>query len=194
MSQNEEEERKIIIRDAVVIYSSLWEAIELLNSEKERYIALKNIIDYGIYGIEPNVKSKRIKGIIIQALPVINKAYSRHVKAVSQGKYGASGGRPESISIDNVIELQRKGYTISQIAEELECSISTVYKKLEKLKTLNSNVNKKYNTNYNTNVNVANINVYDKDKIKYDNKEEYNYKKIKTLGEKMNSLDSLLDE
>lgn len=188
--QNQE---KLKINDSVVIYSSLWEAIELLPSLKKKYETIKAILDYGIYDIAPNPSCNEVKAIIVQALPNINSAKMKYKQSCDNGKYGSLGGRPEKISKEEVNELVKKGFTNRQIAEKLGCDISTVSRKLQNCKTLNDNNTK--------NNNEKNDKDYFNDNPENDNVEEnplqmlcstvvHNLNKPKTLGQKMEEMEA----
>lgn len=203
--QNQE---KLKINDSVVIYSSLWEAIELLPSLKKKYETIKAILDYGIYDIAPNPSCNEVKAIIVQALPNINSAKMKYKQSCDNGKYGSLGGRPEKISKEEVNELVKKGFTNRQIAEKLGCDISTVSRKLQNCKTLNDNSNEDNNgkdncyekIEYKINNNIKDNN-YDEEKSKINNNIKNNYystdnissgniNKPKTLGQKMEEMES----
>ena len=190
---------KVKFRDAMVIYANVWEAIETLSSINKKYITIKSLIEYGIYDILPEVNSPEIKAIINMALPLINEANLNYFKQVSNGEFGKLGGRPEEISEIDIISLQKRGLTIKQIATTLGCNTSTVYRKLQKCKTLNEN--KKYNivnecdneehknnndiNNNNYNEEYSNINNY----YTTNNTSFGNIIKPKTLGDKISEID-----
>lgn len=197
--QNQE---KLKINDSVVIYSSLWEAIELLPSLKKKYETIKAILDYGIYDIAPNPSCNEVKAIIVQALPNINSAKMKYKKSCDNGKYGSLGGRPEKISKEEVNELVKKGFTNRQIAEKLGCDISTVSRKLQNCETLNDNDTKNNNEKTEKNDKDYFDNNAKKDYVEKDNSEEdyfktlcstvvQNMNKPKTLGEKMEEDDRI---
>lgn len=84
----EDKEDKEIIKETVIIFSSTWEAIELLPSKEKKYRAIKALIEYGIYGIEPHDEARDVQQIIVQALPVMKKAIGRYNTKKNNGKYG----------------------------------------------------------------------------------------------------------
>ena len=122
------------INNAVVIYSSVWDAIRLLPEEKQ-WEAIRAVIDFGFYEQEPENIDPMVRIILIQAMPNIIAAQKRHMAAVLNGEkgkeFGVEGGRPEKVSADEVVHLKRKGMTHAQISEELGISASTVKKKLK---------------------------------------------------------------
>lgn len=122
------------INNAVVVYSSVWEAIQLM-PEETRWKAIKAILEYGFFEQVPETDDPMVKMVLIQAMPTIVAAQKRHLAAVENGAkgrdFGVEGGRPEKVSADAVAILKQSGLTHAQISEELEVSISTVKKKLK---------------------------------------------------------------
>lgn len=75
-----------MVRDAVVFYRSFLEAIEELD-EKDQLAAYRNIVNYGINGIEPNEKGPA-RAVFLMAKPQIdsnNKKYENGLKPKKQG-------------------------------------------------------------------------------------------------------------
>lgn len=74
-----------MVRDAVVFYRSFLEAIEELD-EKDQLAAYRNIVNYGINGIEPNEKGPA-RAVFLMAKPQIdsnNKKYENGLKPKKQ--------------------------------------------------------------------------------------------------------------
>lgn len=193
---------KIKFRDTVIMYASIWDAIENLKSINKKYQAFKAIMDYGIYEIVPEIDCKEVSLIVNIALPLINASNNRYLKNLDKKLDGHLGGRPEQFSSYDVMNLQKSGLSNKQIAEKLGCSASTVYNKLQKLKTLNTNIKVNGESKDNLfNKDVKDDKDYFDDNSKNDNVKEnplqmlcsnvvQNLNKPKTLGEKMEEMEN----
>ena len=125
------------MKDSTLIYASTWEAIKLLPTTEKRYTAIELLVNYGLFDIKPETDDPEVKMIVIMALPAMNAASLRYEKAVENGslgkEYGKSGGRPEKVSNDELLDLKDKGYTQKQISEKLEIDERTVRRRLSEL-------------------------------------------------------------
>lgn len=115
-------ERKIAINNSTITLESTWAAMQNL-SEKEQFEILKLLMNYSFYEEEIKTDNPLVNMVILQALPNLNGARQRYNKAVKNGK---KGGRPVQYDTETIVKLTKSGYTQSQVAQELGCSIGTV--------------------------------------------------------------------
>lgn len=157
---------KQVVNNSFVVYATYYEVVkELEQTDPEKAFALlKAIMDYGFYG-EYDDSDIMIKLLMKQIGFGIDKSNDRYAKAVENGK---KGGRPSTIDKGKIIYLHNQGMTNRQVADELNCSLSTVEKTISKYKKDNNfltenrknpqnlNYNYNYNENYNSNDNIFN--------------------------------------
>ena len=138
-------------RDSFVWYESFSKAINIL-PEAEQLHAYKYIIDYGLYGIEPEEKNNSLAyAIFVMAKPQINANNKKYENWKKWWEYWTLGGRPKKDWENSQKPLRGK--------------------KNSQTKTPNVNENDNVNENVNENVNVnANDNVNEKLKTKKINK------------------------
>lgn len=107
--------------NAFVFYSSFEKAISEW-SEDIQFQCYKALISYGLNGTYES-DNQVVNSLMSVFIPNINAAQSRYDRAVENGK---RGGRPSSISKEEIQELKAEGKTQKQIAEMLGLSERTV--------------------------------------------------------------------
>lgn len=146
---------KQTVNNSFVVYLTYYEAVkELEKTDPEKaFELLKAIMDYGFYG-EFDDSDMIIKLLMTQIGFNIDKSNDRYAKAVENGK---KGGRPSTIDKNKIIYLHNQGKTNKEVAEELNCSVSTVERTISKYKKdtifLQDNLQNRKNLNYNYNEN-----------------------------------------
>lgn len=145
------------MRDGFVFYVSFAEQINLVPDEEERAKLRKAIIEYGLYGTEPQFGYP----LIATFTPIkgaIDRAAERFDRSVENGK---KGGRPSKwIEREEAERLYKELGTWNAVAEALGVDEDTLRKarfawersgsggKTEKPKNPNNNIqNKNYNQN-----------------------------------------------
>ncbi|MEG2429757.1 MAG: DUF6291 domain-containing protein [Oscillospiraceae bacterium] len=124
-------EKKIAINDSAIILKSTWESIQLLE-DKDQLETLKILLNYSFYDESVETDNKMINLVLLQALPNINSCNQRYKKAKENGE---KGGRPVKYDIEKIVELRNnKGFTLKQIAQELNCHVNTVQNALKNYK------------------------------------------------------------
>jgi hypothetical protein len=119
------------------------------------YDFIKAVSEFGLYGVMPDEDSAVWLYGFEQTITSIGKAKDRYTAAVENGK---KGGRKPTVSKEQALELKAQGLTNKQVAEQLNCSVSTIEKinaeNRKNQKNLNDNVN--VNDNKNENINEKN--------------------------------------
>lgn len=122
-------------KESFVLYESVFKQADRLNEKLGKNIAydfIEAIMIFGLYGVLPEDDSDVWLYGFEQSITSISAAKDRYTAAVENGK---KGGRPKTINDDEVIELKEMwGFTNKQIAEELNCSVSSVEKIIRKHK------------------------------------------------------------
>lgn len=107
--------------NAFVFYGSFEKAISEW-SEDIQFQCYKALISYGLNGTYES-DNQVVNSLMSVFIPNIDAAQNRYDKAVESGK---RGGRPSSISKEEIQELKAEGKTQKQIAEMLGISERTV--------------------------------------------------------------------
>lgn len=107
--------------NAFVFYGSFEKAISEW-SEDIQFQCYKALINYGLNGTYES-DNQVVNSLMSVFIPNIDAAQNRYDKAVESGK---RGGRPSSISKEEIQELKAEGKTQKQIAEMLGISERTV--------------------------------------------------------------------
>jgi len=113
------------MKETMIVYASMVEAIRCLTTAEERCAAYDLMFDYGIWNLYPELErlSPVLQMFIKQAMPNIDANDKRYQKACSNGK---NGGRPTKYCQAEIIELLDDGYTIEEVSEKLGCHEKTV--------------------------------------------------------------------
>lgn len=144
-------------REGFVFYVSFAEQIELVPNEEDRAKLRKAIIEYGLYGTNPDFDYPLI-ATFTPIKEAIDRAAERFDRAIENGK---KGGRPSKwIEREEAERLHSELGTWSAVAEVLQVDEDTLRKarfawkktdsdeKAEKPKNPNNNIqNKNYNQN-----------------------------------------------
>lgn len=120
-------------KQSFVLYESVYKQVERLENRLGKaaaYDFIKAIMSFGLYGELPDDENDVWLYGFEQSITSISAAKDRYNAAVESGK---KGGRPKEIDDMKVIELKEEwGFTNKQIAEELNCSVSSVEKIVRK--------------------------------------------------------------
>jgi hypothetical protein len=148
-------------KESFVMYESVFKQMEILEKRLGKEVAydfIKAIATFGLYGEMPEEDSMVWLYGFEQSITSISAAKTRYEAAVENGK---KGGRPKKINEKEVIDLKKVwGFSNKEIAEELNCSVSSVekilanYRKNQKNLNENDNDNYNFNSNYNETVNT----------------------------------------
>ena len=134
--------------ESFVLYESTFKQVEILKKKlgiQAAFDFIEAIMAFGLYGELPDEESDVWLYGFEQTITSITAAKTRYQAAIENGK---KGGRPKTIDDSKVIELKEDwGMTNKQIAEELNCSISSV----EKIIATHRKIQKKLNENVNEN-------------------------------------------
>lgn len=109
-----------------VLYGSAFE--NLLNIEKffgaeKAWAFAKAIMQFGFDGEMPDENSELWAYGLSETITSIRAAKDKHNASVENGK---KGGRPRKIDRDKVAKLKNEGYTNQEVANALNCSLSSV--------------------------------------------------------------------
>lgn len=117
--------KKENMKETMIVYASMVEAIRCLTTAEERCAAYDLMFDYGIWNLYPEIErlSPVLQMFIKQAMPNIDANDKRYQKACSNGK---NGGRPTKYSKTDIIKLYEDEFTVEEIAKEFGCSEKTV--------------------------------------------------------------------
>lgn len=141
-------------KQSFVLYESTYKQIEILEKRlgaEEAYKFIKAIMAFGLYGEVPEEESSVWLYGFEQSITSISAAKTRYTAAVENGK---KGGRKKTIDDNKVIELKEDwGFTNKEIAEELNCSVSSVEKIIANYRKNQKNLNENENNNDNFNFN-----------------------------------------
>lgn len=110
-------------KSSMVFYESAYLAIKCLPTIELQLEAYEGLMKYGFYGEEPESDNPFVKMFFIQAIPSMKCAKQRYEKAVENG---SKGGRPTSVTDENVMKLKEEGKTNKEIAAILGCSEKNV--------------------------------------------------------------------
>lgn len=120
-------------KQSFVLYESVFKQTERLQKKLGKdaaYDFIEAIMEFGLYGVLPEDESDVWLYGFEQSITSISAAKDRYAASVENGK---KGGRPKEIDDMKVMELKEEwGYTNKEIAEELECSVSSVEKIIRK--------------------------------------------------------------
>lgn len=105
-----------------VFYGSMRESVDALPEELGNKL-LRAIMNYGTDG-EIDRSDVIIYAILCSIIPNINKAKERYSASVMNGD---KGGRPTLVSREQVKQLLDAGNSVAEVAQQLNCSTSTVY-------------------------------------------------------------------
>lgn len=131
-----------------VLYGSAFE--NLLNIEKffgaeKAWAFAKAIMQFGFDGEIPDENSELWAYGLSPIIASIGAAKNRYEASIENGK---KGGRPRKIDRDKVVELKNEGYTNQEVADALNCSLSSV----ERANAENRQNQKNPNENINNNI------------------------------------------
>lgn len=122
---------KNYVSDAVVINSSTYDSLQFLDKESrlafyDAFI-LSGLMDETIYsGVSA------ADAFITLLRPTQVATAKRHTSAVENGRKGGKNNpHDEKFTIEEILVLKERGYTNRQIADTLDCSYSTVQKKIK---------------------------------------------------------------
>lgn len=118
-------------RISMVFYTSFLDAIRNLPTRELQAEATLALVEMGIDGVVGH-ENPMINMVLTMALPSVASAKQRYSKAVIDGK---KGGRPRKAEPLVVAQLLEEGLTKHDIAGELNCSVRTVERALEKVAT-----------------------------------------------------------
>lgn len=146
-------------KESFVLYESAFKQMEILEKrlgKETAYNFIKAIAEFGLYGVVPEEENEVWLYGFEQTITSIHKAKDRYTAAIENGK---KGGRKATIDRNKVIELKEQGLTNKQIADNLNCSVSSIEKIVAKTgktgkthNNLNDNVNDNVNENEKENV------------------------------------------
>lgn len=140
--------------ESFVLYESVFKQTEILSKKLSKEIAfdfIEAIMAFGLYGELPDEDSVVWLYGFEQSITSISAAKTRYQAAIENGK---KGGRKKTIDDAKVEELKKQGLTNKRIAEELNCSVSSVEKIVAKIRKNQKNLNENVNVNDNENDNV----------------------------------------
>lgn len=149
--------------ESFVMYESVYKQAALLErrlGKEAAYDFLKAVSEFGLYGVLPDEDAAVWLYGFEQTITSISRAKDRYTAAVENGK---KGGRKPTIDRAKALALKEQGLTNKQVAEQLNCSVSTIEKinaenrKNQKNPNVNDNdndnINEKENDNINDNIN-----------------------------------------
>ena len=117
---------------AFVFYESFLKGIyrvETFFGKEAAYDFASGLIEYGLYGLEPEESNPIWAYGFEQIKASIDSAQERRDKQIKQGKMG---GRPrKTIDIEAIVALRKQGLSKKAIAEQLQISEKTVSRRLE---------------------------------------------------------------
>ena len=150
-------------RKSFVVYDSFLDMVEMIPDKEDQLQLILAVLRYGLGREDMELENPYLNAMFTGIKANIDAAQNRYDRACSGG---VKGGRPTSISQDEVQELKSVGKTQKQVAEMLGVSINTVKRhwniveddegcqKVSKgIKTHNLNDNDNVNDNENENEN-----------------------------------------
>lgn len=111
-----------------VLYESVYKQVQIIEKRlgAEKAMEFMNaIMEFGLYGVMPPEESDIWLYGFEQTITSISNAKDRYAAAVENGK---KGGRKKTIDDSQVIKLKEQGLTNKQVAEHMNCSVSSVEK------------------------------------------------------------------
>ena len=147
----------MINTESFVLYESAYKQFETIKKRLGKEVAcdlIEAVMEFGLYGTLPEEDSDAWLYGFEQIITSITKAKDRYAAAVANGK---KGGRPQTVDIAKVMELKEKGLTNLEVSKELNCSVSTVEKKVAEYRKNQKNLNDNVNDNVNDNGNSISI-------------------------------------
>lgn len=112
-------------------YENYWESISHLDKEMGQAVAY-GIVKYGITKEMPDPTEEPIVYSLVQSFALsIDRSAENFNKSAERG---AKGGRPDSLTNEQILKLEemaKLGKSAKDIAEALNISINTVYKRPE---------------------------------------------------------------
>lgn len=115
------------MKDSAIIYESAYQAINYLPDDQLQLEALKGLLEYGFYDTMPESDNPFVNMIYVQAIPSMRNAKERYKYAVENGK---KGGRPATVSTEEIIKMKEDGMTNKQIADKIGCSERNIEKRI----------------------------------------------------------------
>ena len=125
------------MNESTIIYKSAYTAINYLPTDELKWEAINGLLRYGFFGEDPVSENPFVNMVYVQAIPSMRASKERYERAVEGGRFG---GRPPTVSQEEVLSLKEEGKTNKEIAEKLGCS----EKNIERIVTKS---NKLYPTN-----------------------------------------------
>lgn len=122
--------KKEVKNESFVFYQTSLQAVEQLEEAYPEMAGelLRAIVEYGIYGTYDD-SNPIIAALMVNIGFGIDQAKSRYTAAIENG---GKGGRPKKIDDNEVIRLkEEENLTNPEIAKRLNCSLSSVEKKLK---------------------------------------------------------------
>ena len=118
--------------NSFVFYKTFLELVEQaeITNPELAYKLSKAIMQYGIYG-EYDESDQMVNLLMVQVTTGIDRAQERYQKTKDDGRLG---GRPREHDTESVASLISQGYTPSQIAEHLNCSLRTVQRRIKEMR------------------------------------------------------------
>ena len=118
--------------NSFVCYKSFLELVEQAEATDLNlaHKLAKAIMEYGIRGTYDE-SDPMLNLLMLQVKDSINRAQERYQRSIENGKLG---GRPREYADDTIAELIQQGYTASQIAEQLNCSVRTAQRRIKEYK------------------------------------------------------------
>ena len=145
--------------ESFVFYESVYKQSQILEKRlgAETALAFMNaVVEFGLYGVVPEEDDPLWLYGLEQTFTSIGAAKDRRQQQIENGK---KGGRPKTIDEQQIIELFKQGMTNAEIAAAVNCSLSSVEKKLsayrKNVKTVKTLTNLNENGNENENDNIS---------------------------------------
>lgn len=110
-------------RKSFVVYDSFLDMIEIVPDKEDKLQLALAMLKYGLGREDMELDNPYLNAMFTGIKANIDAAQNRYDKAVESGK---RGGRPSSISKEEIQELKAEGKTQKQIAEMLGISERTV--------------------------------------------------------------------
>lgn len=149
-----------------ILYESVYKTAAKLakRDEKKAWDYIKAVMEYGLYGIEPDEDDDVWLYGLDSSFASIGAAQKRYDKAIENGK---KGGRPQKCTVEQAVAAKAQGLTNKEIAEKYGCSERTIENKLREARLKESSYEKTEKTieiseisseNLNKNINNNNNN------------------------------------
>ena len=118
--------------NSFVFYKSFLEMVEQaeMTSPDLAYKLAKSIMEYGIRG-SYDESDQMLNLLMLQVRDGIDRAQERYQKSREDGKLG---GRPREYTDDSIASLVQQGYSASEVAEQLNCSLRTAQRRIKEFK------------------------------------------------------------